>query len=176
MSIVFRIYFFVIAITRISLTDNRRTFTRYVPEPILIARLVLTRNESEVPADRFGMPKAMRIMHERGHRFGISDNVVYRPRHHIALEVLHLVATGGQQIMSARFRQKCQRVFADHAAIHDPNPLACAKTFRDGSDDAANRLHLLGDADTCFVGQRKALRRPGQAMGAVSTTSCFGAC
>jgi hypothetical protein len=45
-------------------TDDRRAFARDVPEPILVTGLVLTRNEPEVPADRFGIAKAMGIINE----------------------------------------------------------------------------------------------------------------
>jgi hypothetical protein len=41
-------------------------FAGDVPEPILVARLVLTRSPSEVAASCFGLAKAMRTIHEGG--------------------------------------------------------------------------------------------------------------
>ncbi len=38
-----------------------------VPEPIPVARLVLRRNQTEIPAHRLGMWEAMRIIDEGGH-------------------------------------------------------------------------------------------------------------
>src|SRR5262249_39329383 len=52
------------------LPHHRCAFTGNVPEPILVARLVRTRNESEIATDCFGMAKALRVIHERRHRFG----------------------------------------------------------------------------------------------------------
>jgi hypothetical protein len=44
-----------------------------VSKVILVARLVLPRNEPEVSTDRLGMSKAMRIIHEGADRFGGAD-------------------------------------------------------------------------------------------------------
>src|SRR5262249_31777353 len=55
------------------LPNNRCSFARDVPEPILVTRLVLTRNKPEIAADGFGMAKAVRIIHECRHRFGRAN-------------------------------------------------------------------------------------------------------
>jgi hypothetical protein len=41
-----------------------------VPEPVPVARLVLARDEAEVPADRLGGAEPVRVVDERGHRLG----------------------------------------------------------------------------------------------------------
>src|SRR5262249_56711051 len=46
---------------------------RNVPEPIPVTRLVLTRDQPEIAADRLSTSKAVRIIHERGPRFGRAD-------------------------------------------------------------------------------------------------------
>src|SRR5262245_57784124 len=55
------------------LADDRRAVARNVPEPIPVTGLVLTRNQPEIAADRLGMAKAVRIVHEGDHRFGRAD-------------------------------------------------------------------------------------------------------
>ena len=52
---------------------DRGAFTGDVPEPILVTRLVLARNQSEVAANCFGMTKAMWIIYERCYRFGRAN-------------------------------------------------------------------------------------------------------
>jgi hypothetical protein len=44
-----------------------------VPQPIPGPRLVLARDQPEVPADRLGMPEAIRVVDEGGHRLGRTD-------------------------------------------------------------------------------------------------------
>src|SRR5262249_47740126 len=56
------------------LAHDRRAFAGDVPEPILVARLVLARDQSEIATDRFGIPKTVRVIHERGYRFGRADS------------------------------------------------------------------------------------------------------
>src|SRR5262249_59305984 len=55
------------------LADHRRAVARNVPEPIPVTRLVLTRDQPEIAADRLSTSKAVRIIHERGPRFGRAD-------------------------------------------------------------------------------------------------------
>src|SRR6202043_2482507 len=55
------------------LAHDRRAFARDVPEPIFVTRLVLARNEPEVPADRFGIAKAVWVIHECYHRLGSAN-------------------------------------------------------------------------------------------------------
>src|SRR5262245_39848853 len=55
------------------LTHDRRARAGDVPQPVLVARLILARDQSEIATDRLGIAKAVRVIHEGGHRFGRAD-------------------------------------------------------------------------------------------------------
>jgi hypothetical protein len=49
------------------LADDRRTLAGDVSQPIPVVRLILAGDQAEVPADRLGIPEAMRVVDEGGH-------------------------------------------------------------------------------------------------------------
>ena len=55
------------------MADHRLPLARDVPQPIPVPRLVLARDQSEVPAGRLGIPEAIRVVDEGGHRLGRTD-------------------------------------------------------------------------------------------------------
>jgi hypothetical protein len=50
--------------------DDRPALPGDVPEPVLLARLDLARDEAEVPAGRLGVAEPVRVAGERGRRLG----------------------------------------------------------------------------------------------------------
>lgn len=44
-----------------------------MPQPVFVARLILTRNKSEVSADRFSVPEAIWVIDEGGDGFRRAD-------------------------------------------------------------------------------------------------------
>jgi hypothetical protein len=66
-----------------------------------------------------------------------------------------LTALGGQQIPAARSAQELQRLLADHAPVHDPDPLRFPEPRLDRCDDGLDGLEILRVARECQVGQRE---------------------
>src|SRR5262249_60943387 len=55
------------------LADHRRPLAGDGPQPIPVTRLVLAGDQPEVPADRLGIPEAMRVVDEGSHRLGRAN-------------------------------------------------------------------------------------------------------
>ena len=74
-----------------------------------------------------------------------------------ALKFVQGVSFGGEQIAAAGFAEEGQRLFIDHAAIHDPDALALAKARLDGVDDLLDGGEVTGVAGEGLMGQGKAV-------------------
>jgi hypothetical protein len=55
-----------------------------------------------------------------------------------------------------RFIKESQRVFTDHAAVHDPDAVALAEACFDGGDDLPHGLQIACVARQGLVGEREA--------------------
>src|SRR5215831_6702534 len=64
----------------------------------------------------------------------------------VVSERRQLAASRGQQVAPAGSIQELERIFADHATVHDPDPLRFAEPSLDRRDDPFDGLKILGVA------------------------------